>query len=170
MAPRVTTAGILRAWLWLGVGFALFGTAWALIPHPHTLVPPSALVEWLRDPHEALRIILANDEIDHAVAFALLMGGFCQLYASGSGRACVTVALLALAARVVDGLATLPPLPDYVGVRALADEMVAQRQLAAVPLRNGSCPPLARTSARGSTNRWTARYARPGAAGLLAGT
>lgn len=37
------------------------------------------------------------------------------------------------AARVVHGLAKLPPLSDYVGVRALADEMVAQRQLASLP-------------------------------------
>jgi len=144
------------------------GAAWALIPHPHVLVPPSALVEGLRARHEALRIMLANDKIDHVVGFALLMGWFCRLYESGSGRARVTVALLARAARVVHGLATLPPLPDTVGVRALADEKVARRLLAAVPLTNGSGPPLAHTSARGSTNRWTARYARPGAADLLA--
>ena len=37
------------------------------------------------------------------------------------------------AARVVHGLAKLPPLPDYVSVRALADEMVAERQLASLP-------------------------------------
>jgi hypothetical protein len=37
------------------------------------------------------------------------------------------------AARVIHGSAKLPPLPDYVGVGALADEMVAQRQLASLP-------------------------------------
>jgi hypothetical protein len=37
------------------------------------------------------------------------------------------------AARVVLGLARLPPLPDYLDVRALADEMEAQRQLASRP-------------------------------------
>jgi len=100
MDPRVTTARILRAWFWLGVGFALFGTAWALVPHPHTLVPPSALVEWLRERHEALRIMLASDKIDHVVGFALLMGWFCQLYESGSGRARVMGALLAQAASI----------------------------------------------------------------------
>lgn len=37
------------------------------------------------------------------------------------------------AARVVHGSAKLPPLSDYVDVRALADDMVAQRQLASLP-------------------------------------
>jgi hypothetical protein len=37
------------------------------------------------------------------------------------------------AARVVHGSATLPPLPNFVDVRALADDMVAQRQLASLP-------------------------------------
>ncbi len=37
------------------------------------------------------------------------------------------------AARVIQASATLPPLPAYMGVRALADEMVAQRQLASLP-------------------------------------
>lgn len=100
MDARVITARILRAWFWLGVGFALFGTVWALVPHSHTLTPPSAFVEWLRDQHEALRIVLANDKIDHIMDFALLMGWFCQLYESGSGRARVTIVLLALAASI----------------------------------------------------------------------
>lgn len=37
------------------------------------------------------------------------------------------------AARVIHDSAKLPPLPDYVGVGALANEMVAQRQLASLP-------------------------------------
>jgi hypothetical protein len=37
------------------------------------------------------------------------------------------------AAWVVHGRKKLPPLPDHMGVRALVDEMVAQRQLAALP-------------------------------------
>jgi len=37
------------------------------------------------------------------------------------------------AARVIQASAKLPPLPDHMGVRALVDEMVAQRQLAALP-------------------------------------
>jgi hypothetical protein len=37
------------------------------------------------------------------------------------------------AARVLHGLAKLPPLPDYVDVRDLADDMVARRQLASLP-------------------------------------
>jgi len=100
MDPRVITARILRTWFWLGVGFALFGTVWALVPHSQSLVPPSALLEWLRNQHEVLRIILASDKIDHAVGFALLMGWFCQLYESGAERARVTVALLAQAASI----------------------------------------------------------------------
>ena len=100
MDPLVTKLRILRAWFWLGVGFALFGTVWALVPNSQTLVPPSAWVELLRQQHEALRIILADDKIDHAVGFALLMGWFCQLYESGSGRARVMLALLAQAASI----------------------------------------------------------------------
>jgi hypothetical protein len=37
------------------------------------------------------------------------------------------------AARIVRAMATLPPLGDYVTVRALATEMLAQRQIAALP-------------------------------------
>ena len=37
------------------------------------------------------------------------------------------------AARVIQASATLPPMPAYVGVRALADEMMTQRQLASLP-------------------------------------
>jgi VanZ family protein len=96
----LTTVRILRAWFWLGVGFALFGTVWALIPHSASLVPPSAFVEWLRSQHEVLRILLASDKLDHAVGFALLMGWFCQLYESGSGRVRAAAALLALAASI----------------------------------------------------------------------
>jgi hypothetical protein len=36
-------------------------------------------------------------------------------------------------ARIVRGKAALPPLPDYATVRALADEMLAQKQIAALP-------------------------------------
>jgi VanZ family protein len=100
MDPRLTTARILRAWFWLGMGFALLGTVWALVPHEQTLVPPSRLLEWLRDQSELLRIILANDKTDHAVGFAMLMGWFCQLYESGPRRARVMVALLVLAAAI----------------------------------------------------------------------
>ena len=98
MAARVRTARILRAWFWLGIGFALFGTALALVPNPPSLVPSSSLFEWLRNQHEVLRIMFADDKIDHIVGFALLMGWFCQLYESGPERVRVMVALLAQAA------------------------------------------------------------------------
>ena len=71
MDPRVVTAHIHRAWFRLGVGFALFGTGWALVPHPKTPVPLLSLLEWRCDQRKALRIILAHDKIDHAVGFAL---------------------------------------------------------------------------------------------------
>jgi hypothetical protein len=82
------TARMLRAWFWLGVGFALFGTVWALVPHSLSLLPPSGLFEWLRNQHEVLRMVFAGDKIDHAVGFALLMGWFCQLYESAVPRGC----------------------------------------------------------------------------------
>ena len=100
MDPRVTTARILRAWFWLGVGWALFGTVWALVPHSLTLVPSSGLFEWLRNQHEVLRIVFSSDKIDHLAGFALLTGWFCQLYESGSRRLRVMASLLALAASI----------------------------------------------------------------------
>ena len=107
MSPSVTPQ-ILRAWFWLGVGFALFGTVWALVPHSLSLVPPSGLFEWLRNQNEILRILLADDKIDHIVGFALLMGWFCQLYESRRERARVMAALLAQAAciEIMQGFTT----------------------------------------------------------------
>ena len=108
MDSPLTTAPIVRVWFWLGCGFALFGTAWALIPHSQTLVPSSGLLEWLRNQHEILRIVLADDKIDHVVGFALLMGWFCQIYESSAERGRVMVALLAQAAciEIMQGFTT----------------------------------------------------------------
>lgn len=54
------------------------------------------------------------------------------------------------AARIIAAKATLPPLTDYLDVRALAEEMLSQRQLSTMPSADDpSITPLA-------TSRWDA--------------
>lgn len=54
------------------------------------------------------------------------------------------------AARLIEGVSKLPPLDGYASVRALADEMLAQKQLAAMPVATDVA------LASGDDTRWSA--------------